>query len=112
MLIRKQTLDDGIVLIRMIGRLELGARSDLIELSTMTNGQKLIIDLSFLSHITLEGVQILASIAIESGVAKTNVFFIEPHADQVREKLEVVGILQHLVTFTGVNIALETLRQS
>ncbi len=112
MLIRKRDLGDEIILVGMTGRLELFGRNDLLEASAITDSQRLIIDLSLLTNITLEGVQVLANIAVYKGVAKPNVFFIAPQEEQVREKIDAVGINQYLAVFSTLEDALATLRLS
>lgn len=110
MIINRRDIGDGIILIGMIGRLDLLGRVDLLQASEITDDQKLIIDLSLLTYITLEGVQVLANIAIEKGVAKPNVFFIEPQEEQVREKIDAVGMNQYLTVFPTIEDALAKLR--
>lgn len=112
MLIKRKEVGNGIVLLTIIGRLEFSGRIDLLNASDIANSQRLIIDLSLLTHITLEGVQALANIAIERGVAKDNIFFIEPQEEQVRAKIDAVGISQYLTVFPNLETALSTLEQS
>lgn len=112
MLINRSEREGGIVHVSIIGRLEWSGRTEFLEACKTAENQKLLIDLTFASYISLEGVQALANVAIDKGIPKTNVFLVTPLEETVKEKIDAVGISQHLTFFPGTEIALETLRAS
>lgn len=112
MLVNRDVQEGGIILVNIIGRLELTGRDELIKACETTNAQKLIIDLSFVSYISSEGVQILTNIAIDKGIPKPNVVFVSSLEERVEEKLEMMGISQCLTFFPDAETAIATLRGS
>jgi len=78
LLINRDEREDGIVHVSIVGRLEWSGRIELLESCKTAEKQKLLVDLTFVSYIGLEGVQALANVAIDKGTPKTNVFFVTP----------------------------------
>lgn len=109
MLIKRRETVSGVVVVELFGRFELTDKTAFLAATKIEANQKLIVDLTLLNHLTLEGVQMLTSLVIQAGQVNEKVAFVDSRSTQVNQKIATTGVDLILNFFAGTDEAVNAL---
>lgn len=112
MLINRREEKGILVVVELLGQFEFEDKAHFINQTQLNLQQKLVVDLSQLTHLSLEGVQAIADLALVMGMTNPNVVFVAPLAQQVINKLDVTGIATLIRQYESVAAASQALQTS